>query len=80
MRKYTDSERIRIFNLMEIVINEAKGGYADYAKTYARHTVTAYYTDGDNGINHQIPYVLSNLGYWRGDLARDTKTELKSFL
>ena len=80
MKKYTDSERIQIFNLMEIVINEAKGGYADYAKTYAEHTVTAYYTDGDNGIHHQIPYVLSNLGHWRGPMAIAVKTELKSFL
>lgn len=80
MRTYTDSERIRIFELMEVVVEESKGGYADYAKSYAEHTITAYYTYGDEGINHQIPYVLTNLGHWRGPTAIATKTELKSFL
>ena len=77
---YTDEQRTRIVELMEIVMNEAKGGFADYAKTYAMASIEAYYMYGDRGLQMQIPYVLANLQHWRGDLARDTKAELKKFL
>tara|TARA_R110000751_G_scaffold73678_3_gene148955 strand:- start:3682 stop:3930 length:249 start_codon:yes stop_codon:yes gene_type:complete len=77
---YTDKQRTRIVELMETVMNEATGGFADYAKTYAMASIEAYYMYGDRGLQMQIPYVLSNLQHWRGDLAKSTKAELKKFL
>ena len=76
---YTDEQAERIFELMRIVIDNATGGFADYAKTYARASMEAYMVYGDEGLETQIPYVLANLQGWRGELARKTKAELKTF-
>ena len=76
---YTDEQVKRIFELMQIVIDNASGGFADYAKTYADASMEAYHHYGDEGLEHQIPYVLANLQSWRGELARSTKAELKTF-
>lgn len=76
---YTDKQRIRIMNLLETIMSEATGGNADYAKSYALTSIEAYYMYGDRGLQMQLPYVLSNLQHWRGDLARQTKEELKSY-
>jgi len=77
--EYTKEQRSRIFELMQTVIENSTGRYADYAKAYAEQSWSAYYNYGDEGLEHQIPYVLSNLQYWRGDLAKTTKAELKTF-
>lgn len=77
--EYTDEQVERIFELMDVVLNNATGRYADYAKTYAKASIEAYMVYGDEGLEHQIPYVLANLSGWRGDLARNTKAELKKF-
>lgn len=77
--KYTDEQVERIFELMQIVIDNATGGYADYAKTYANASLEAYHMYGDEGLEQQIPYVLANLQHWRGQLAKGTKAELKTF-
>ena len=76
---YTDKQRERIFELMMIVIDNATGKFAPYAKTYAENSWLALSEDGDRGLEMQIPYVLANLQGWRGDLARSTKAELKTF-
>tara|TARA_R110002020_G_scaffold153171_26_gene332508 strand:- start:1307 stop:1555 length:249 start_codon:yes stop_codon:yes gene_type:complete len=76
---YNDEQIERIFELMMIVIESATGKFAPYAKNYAEHSWLAYMEDGNRGLEMQIPYVLSNLQGWRGDLARSTKAELKTF-
>ena len=76
---YTKEQVDRIFELMTIVLTKSTGEFADYAKAYADAALTAYWADGDKGLEMQIPYVLSNLQGWRGDLARETKKELKTF-
>lgn len=76
---YTDEQRKRIFELMHVVINNCKGKHKDYAKTYAYASMEAYVMYGDEGLEMQIPYVLANLQGWRGELARSTKAELKTF-
>ena len=40
---YTDEQVERIFELMQIVIDNATGGYADYAKTYAITFTLSFY-------------------------------------
>lgn len=77
--EYTDEQVERIFELMQIVIDNATGGFADYAKTYANASMEAYHMYGDEGLETQIPYVLANLQSWRGEQARRTKAELKTF-
>ena len=74
---YEEKDRNEIFKLLEIVMNDANGGHADYAKTYAKHAFKAFYEYGDDGLQTQIAYVLSNLQSWRGDLARSTKAGLR---
>ncbi len=76
---YTREQVDRIFELMATVIAHASGEYAEYAKTYAASSIEAYVVYGDEGLEHQIPYVLSNLEGWRGDLAKATIAELKTF-
>ena len=76
---YTREQVDRIFELMATVIEYASGEYAEYAKTYANASIEAYVVYGNEGLEHQIPYVLANLEDWRGELARDTIAELKTF-
>jgi hypothetical protein len=55
-----------------------------YAKTYARALPQARMEaqqmgmGADYGERLQIPYILSNLQYWRGDRAREVKAALKA--
>ena len=76
---YTDEQINRIFELMNVVIENCKGQFKDYAITYANASMEAYMMFGNEGLEMQIPYVLANLQGWRGDLARSTKAELKTF-
>jgi hypothetical protein len=77
---YTEEDLSEILDLMDIVLNNATGKFAPFAKTYAHASYGALIEYGERGLQMQIPYVLSNLQGWRGDLARDTKLKLKSFL
>ena len=77
---YSEDDINRIFELMLTVIDNANGGHAAYAVQYAMQSNMAYNNYGDDGLRHQIPYVLSNLQHWRGELAKHTKQELKRFL
>ena len=77
--EYTDEQVERIFELMQIVIDNATGGFPEYAKTYANASMEAYQMYGNEGLEYQIPYVLANLQSWRGQLAKSTKAELKTF-
>jgi len=77
---YTEDDLTQIFDLMDIIVREAKGKFAPFAKTYAHASFNALLEHGEKGLQVQIPYVLCNLQGWRGDLARDTKQKLKKFL
>ena len=77
---YDTKELKHIFELMHIVERSATGGDAPFARTYARHTMQAYWEYGEKGISMQIPYVLVNLQHWRGELAKQTKAHLKSYI
>jgi len=77
---YTDEQVSRIFELMQTVIDLSTGTGTGYAKTYAKESWLAFRHYGHEGLEMQIPYVLANLQYWRGDLAKATKAELKTFM
>lgn len=88
---------------LEVVVNEAQGGLADYAKSYAQAALDLGGSDevelsqaqvNDYGVltverkktgkmmvgkemKVQLLYVLSNLGSWRGERAREVKAVLK---
>ena len=67
----------RIMKLLKIVRRKATGSNARYAKNYAREAENAYYQYGMKGLKVQVAYVLSNLGGWRGDEAKEVKAELR---
>ena len=67
----------RIMELLKIVRRKATGSNARYAKNYAREAKNAYYQYGMKGLKVQVAYVLSNLGGWRGDEAKEVKAELR---
>ena len=56
------------------VINESGN---PYAVSYAKALPLAAQQYGERGIKYQIGYILSNLGGWRGERARQAKTALK---
>ncbi len=63
--------------ILSIIVKiPSKPGYNSYAKTYAAAGMSM------SGVLllAQIPYVLSNLQYWRGSTARESKSRLKEFI
>lgn len=54
----------------------SKPGYNAYAKTYAE---AGLYMTGTM-LRAQIPYVLCNLQWWRGEAARAAKKTLNAFI
>lgn len=70
----------RIMKLLRVVKRKATGSYARYAKTYADAAEMAYYDYGFKGLKAQVAYVLSNLGGWRGDEAKQVKAELRKLI
>jgi len=54
----------------------SKPGYNSYAQAYAEAGLSMYGTM----LKAQIPYVLSNLQYWKGSTARESKAKLKEFI
>ena len=70
----------RIMKLLRIVKRKATGSNARYAKTYADAAEMAYYDYGFKGLKTQVAYVLSNLGGWRGDEAKQVKAELRKLM
>jgi hypothetical protein len=61
----------------------------DTAKINCKNSIAIAYIDamdevirlyGDKGINIQLLYILNNLTGWRGELARETKIILKSYI
>lgn len=48
----------------------------EYAKAYARTGLASPMND-DDFIKDQALYTLSNLGHWRGELARQVKEVLR---
>ena len=77
---YTAKELEHIFQIIQIVEKNASGVHSDIAKTYAYHTMQVYHEYGEKGVKMQIPYILSNLQNWRGELAKQTKAHLKSYI
>jgi len=66
-----DEERVR--NALENVLAHSKGKYTEYAKTYAKAGLEMT----EEELKIQVLYVLNNLPYWRGELARQVKQVLK---
>jgi len=65
---------------LNAVICESKRPYAiTYAQAMpqARREAQAMGMGEDYGVRMQIPYILSNLGHWRGERAREVKAALK---
>ena len=50
------------------------------ALSYIHSIGTVNLLEGRDGIRRQLAYVLSNLGGWRGEEARQTKQALKEFM
>lgn len=73
--------KIRKFHqLCQEVIQAAKdypkNTFIQYASNYAKQGLRA---EKDDEIETAALYILSNLKYWRGILATDTKRKLKEF-
>ncbi len=65
------------------VIQESNRPYAiTYAKALGQAIweATEMGMDPNEGARMQIPYILSNLGHWRGERAREVKAALKESL
>ena len=75
--KMTLDQIAEFHRLCGIVLASAKGGLADYAKSYAKAGKHMY---TGQEIQGQIPYVLSNLAHWRGEVAQATKKGLKALM
>jgi hypothetical protein len=48
-----------------------------YAQAYAKIGIDKCHNETD--IKAQIPYILGNMSYWRGDRAKELKLMLRSF-
>jgi hypothetical protein len=51
-----------------------------YARAYADAAMQASLEYGMAGLRVQVMYILSNLGTWRGELARETKKFMKAWV
>lgn len=60
---------------LRTVMEHASGRTAEYAKVYANAGLELGMTGEE--LRVQVLYVLSNLVYWRGELAREVKSTLK---
>ncbi len=54
----------------------SKPGYNSYAQAYAAAAMSMSGVE----LRTQIPYILSNLQYWKGATARASKARLKEFI
>lgn len=64
--------------LQKVVFEAPAGkGLNDYAKSYALRALRDK-MEGE-ALERNILYVLSNLGSWRGEVAREVKQVLKSY-
>jgi hypothetical protein len=62
------------------VLKEAPDtGMCLYAKAYAKASAEAAVTYGTEGLKTQVLYILSNLGSWKGERAREVKAVLKAY-
>jgi len=78
MNKMEKMEKIwKILMDTRLEIIKAKFRDSEYAETYALNYNQAYQQYGVYGLQAQILYVQSNLGYWRGEKARAVKLQLK---
>lgn len=68
----TTTKAQKFHALCRVVMDQSKDLYA---KNYARTGLTL---TEDEAIRTQALYILSNLNYWRGEIARAVKAELKS--
>lgn len=65
---------------VQAVIDEGpQTGQGAYAQTYARAARRSEIEYGEEGLRVQCLYILSNLGGWRGERAREVKAVLKAF-
>lgn len=64
-----------LFDAIEV----AKSAKDPYAKSYIDGIDRAIDEYGAKGLKVQLLYVASNLGYWRGDKARQTKATFKKW-
>lgn len=51
-----------------------------YAQTYLRAIPEAIELYGSHGFDVQLLYAFSNMSTWRGEVARDKKAIIKSYL
>jgi hypothetical protein len=65
--------------LEKILTIDARSGNNGYAIAYAR-TALAFPEMSNQSMKMQVRYVISNLQYWRGEEARETKKILNDFL
>jgi len=64
----------RAHNAFRIILTQdSSKGHMAYAQAYAEAGLSM---EGDS-LRVQILYVLNNLQYWRGEVARRTKKELR---
>lgn len=67
----------RADNLFRTILKQdGSKGFMAYAQSYARAGIGM---EGEM-LAIQVSYVLNNIQYWRGDVARSTKTHLKAIV
>jgi len=66
-----NEEKVR--NALENVLAHSRGKYTEYAKTYAKAGLEMT----EEELRMQVLYVLNNLLYWKGELAKQVKQALK---
>jgi thymidylate kinase len=72
---------IQLKEALQAVLNISKDtGFTPYAKAYARAALEIIPNGSKEAMIIQVRYVLSNLQYWRGQDARDTKKVLNDYI
>ena len=64
--------------LQEVMKTDSSKGFNGYAQTYADAALRMSMTG--TMLKTQIAYILSNLGQWRGETAREAKKVLNAAL
>ena len=72
MAEMTEMEKFK--QACKNIVDNRNAKALNYAVGYAVHGLTI---KDEYEMKYQVPYILSNITHWRGDLAKETRTLLK---
>jgi hypothetical protein len=67
-------------NVNEAIALAKKEAKDPYAQAYLKNIPESIEEFGSHGFNVQLLYVMSNLGTWKGENARNAKAVMKTYL